>query len=486
MGMLSKNLKAYLSFAAKKHGLAEPPPVKVVVKLKKPLPASLLHTPRSLKTQANPYSHLKKSGFTRKLMQVSSVTPKVMLEGQDTVTLKVDSHRLARLAKMPQVKYVRTIRIHHMHLDTSVALLGIDASVRSRYSGKGITVAVIDSGIDVSHPDLKGRVLLSKSRNFTSDGSTKDVSDGHGHGTHVAGIIGGSGGNYKGVAPAVRFIACKVFDSRGGAEEGAVMEAVRWAVKQGADIINYSGGWAPIQDGIVLVKPPWVWPAKPVEEEKEFIRAMGNGVVCVVSAGNEGAVGRCGTLSMPATTPAVISVGSVDKELKLSGFSSVGPAFRSNKVSEREFPKPLTPSLLLHTTSFPEVDVLAPGGEFDPLGAQAGGCYYLPGIISAQSSKAPKNKACLVTRKYTRVSGTSQAAPHVAGLAALILEATNNLALNPSVNRARAVKGILKEASRRLPGYNENEQGSGLPHWGDIDEVLMDLQIGKIKLNNLI
>lgn len=109
-----------------------------------------------------------------------------------------------------------------------------------------------------------------------------------------------------------------------------MLAAVRWAVERGADVINYSGGFAPLDElSRPIIRPPWVWPEELIEEEVEFQRAMESAVVSVVSAGNEGEIGRRGTLSMPATCPAVISVGAVDKRNVLARFSSVGPALRS-------------------------------------------------------------------------------------------------------------------------------------------------------------
>jgi hypothetical protein len=94
-----------------------------------------------------------------------------------------------------------------------------------------------------------------------------------------------------------------------------IWPAVRWAIERGAHVINYSGGYTPViyhpvLGQIVQVAPPWVWPAELLSEEDEFKRAMDNGIVAVVSAGNEGGIGEEGTLSMPVTCPAGISVGS--------------------------------------------------------------------------------------------------------------------------------------------------------------------------------
>lgn len=488
MGTLSRGLANYLNTARARGEVGEATPIRLVVKLRGAPTATISRVARTARGRATAFSALRHVAAGAALPALESVQPRRLIEGVATVTVDVASREVEALAALNDVEYVRAVRMHRQHLDVSTPLLWVDASVRSRFRGDGITVAVLDSGIDADHPDLQGRVLKSKSRNFTSEGGQNDTGDGNGHGTHVAGIIGGAGGKYRGVAPEVRFIACKVFDAQGNGEEGALIEAVRWAVAQGADVINYSGGYAPIVNSpvfgqIVLVQPPWVWPIEPLQEEAEFIAAMDGGVVSVVSAGNEGEIGRRGTLSMPATAHQVISVGAVDKQRQLSKFSSVGPAFRSAAVTPEDVPLHLSDALAAQT--FPEVDLIAPGGEVDPLSAQAGGCFYSPGIVSAKSTAAPDDPDCAVKPHYRRLSGTSQAAPHIAGLAALTLEAAASLGVNLGDRRAYAVKGILKRASGRLPTYTLHEQGSGLPQWQDVEATLRAILDGSLDVASL-
>ena len=139
--------------------------------------------------------------------------------------------------------------------------------------GQGITVAVLDSGIDKNHPDLIGKVVAEK--NFLADEITAD--DLLGHGTMVAGIIAGSGaasnGKYKGIAPGAKLISVKVIDGKGDGKVSDIIAGIEWAVYNGADVLSLSLG------GINLgeTNPPITMAAD---------NAAGAGVVVCVAAGN--------------------------------------------------------------------------------------------------------------------------------------------------------------------------------------------------------
>jgi subtilisin family serine protease len=476
MGYLSKYLSQYLNSAS-----ADPQAqVKVVIGTSQAAPVTIGRVPTTAKAKSDALEAIRATGVGSRALKLPGLTPRRLISGVNLVTVQVAASELEALASSAGVEYIRPERLHRMHLNTSPTQLGVTSAVRSQFDGNGIRVAVIDSGIDANHPDLRGRVNLANSRNFTREGTATDVTDLNGHGTHVAGIIGGAGATFKGVAPKVEFISCKVFTADGRAREGAVLAAVRWAIEHGADVINYSGGFAPVdENNQAIIPPPWVWPADLVEEEVEFARAMDSGIVAVVSAGNEGEIGRRGTLSMPATCPQVISVGAVDKRNVLARFSSVGPAFRSSRVSPADMVDTLTPALRPQTNSFDEIDLLAPGGGVDRAAGSAGGCFFAPGIISALSADSVgQETACFVEDRYQRMSGTSQAAPHISGLSALVLQAAQSLSADLGPRRAFAVKGIMRAACTRIQGARRTEQGQGIPNWNNIERILRDIASG--------
>ena len=223
--------------------------------------------------------------------------------------------------------------------------------------GTGVVVAVADTGIDENHPDLEGRVVAA--RDFTGEGTTEDI---HGHGSHVAGIVGGDGsasnGAYVGVAPNVTFMNARVLNSGGSGSYSGIIEGVEWADKNGADIISMSLGGTP---------------QSPDPMREPFNRVIKNGTTIIVAAGNSGS--SYNTIGSPGVLENVLTVGATDDEDNIADFSSRGPT---------EFTDNIKPDL-----SAPGVDVMS---------VDAG------------------------TDGYVEYSGTSMATPVVSGGAALLLE----------------------------------------------------------------
>jgi subtilisin family serine protease len=289
--------------------------------------------------------------------------------------------------------------IRHTTLDKSVPQIGVPAAWSQGLTGRGVTVAVIDTGIDAQHPDLVGKVAAAK--NFVEE----EAGDKVGHGTHVASTVTGSGaasgGSYRGVAPGVRLLDAKVCHAD-GCPEDAILAGMEWAaVEQKAAVVSMSlgGGDAPGDD--------------PLEQAVNRLSAE-HGTLFVISAGNSGQ-GGSGTIGSPGSATAALTVGAVDKQDALAAFSSRGPTAGDGTT------KP---------------DVTAPGVD----------------IVAAKA--AGTELGTPVGEQYTTASGTSMAAPHVSGAAAILLQQ------HPEWTGAQ-VKAALMASAKIAPGVGAFEQGAG-------------------------
>lgn len=192
------------------------------------------------------------------------------------------------------------------------ALTKLDATASwGLATGEGVTVAVVDTGVDASHPDLAGRVLTGT--DFVEPAEGEAVTDGtvdpNGHGTHVAGIIASTPDNgfgTAGLAPAAHIAPVRVLNAEGDGWASDVAAGVDWATEHGADVINLSLGTS-----------------TPVAALETMIEAaLDAGVVVVAASGNEAA----SAVSYPAAQPRVIAVGSTNSDDTLSSFSNKGAA----------------------------------------------------------------------------------------------------------------------------------------------------------------
>jgi len=261
------------------------------------------------------------------------------------------------------------------------------------YNGSGVRVAVIDTGI-YDHPDLN--LLLNK--NFISEENSSEYQDYVGHGTHVAGIIGGDGGSsgglYRGVAPGVSLINAKA-GGLSGLDEGDIISAIEWSVDTAnADIISMSFGdnYPIASDNLILA----------------LAAATETGVICVSSAGNSGPDYFSG--GSPASGIDVISVGASDSYNHLAYFSSWGPS-----LSYLSYPDIVAPGVNIISTEAPE-SVISDryrfiGDYFD----FSGDADYLP------------------------LSGTSMSCPVVAGALAILKQAYPSI--TPETARIALLEG---------------------------------------------
>ncbi|MEV6104297.1 S8 family serine peptidase [Streptomyces sp. NPDC051940] len=278
----------------------------------------------------------------------------------------------------------------------SNAQIGSPTAWASGITGTGVKVAVLDTGVDAAHPDFAGQIADAK--DFT--GSAYGTEDRRGHGTHTASTVAGTGaasenGKERGVAPGARLLIGKVLGDGGSGSESMIISGMQWAVDSGADVVSMSLGTSTPSDC-----------SDPMSQAAQALAAQ-NKALFVISAGN---LGRAESITSPGCAPAALTVGAVDSEDGTAAFSSRGTVMGAHTV------KP---------------EIAAPG--VNVLAANVGG----RGVYA-----------------YQRMSGTSMAAPHVAGAAALLKQK------HPGWDAARLKNALVSAAKSDIPG-DVQETGAG-------------------------
>jgi subtilisin family serine protease len=366
------------------------------------------------------------------------------------------------------------------HLDRSVSTIKADAAIRTFGSaGSGIVWAVLDSGIDQTHPHFSANQTLTASavaklhRDFTipstPDAKPSPLTDAYGHGTHVAGIIAGQapmdpallriayneptaqdlpqwalrtlpqGATLAGVAPKANLVSVKVLDDNGNTLSSAVIQAIDYirTVNSGGRDLQIHG----VNMSFGCPWPPTEYAAGQSPLCRELDLLVGTGVVAVVSAGNAGAggttegpssdvYGQLSTITDPGNAACAITVGSVHRYRP----HTYGVTFNSSKGPT------------LDGRSKP--DVVAPGERITS--AATGGLVAgVPPL--APKAGDPKHVAC-----YREDSGTSMSAAHVSGAVAAFLSARNEF-----IGQPHLLKKLFSDTATDL-GRHEFYQGTGL------------------------
>ena len=259
--------------------------------------------------------------------------------------------------------------------DVSNPQIGAPAAWAAGFDGTGAEVGIIDTGVDDQHPDLRDRIAAVRS--FVPEGSPGGgdpdvVTDGHGHGTHVASIVAGtgaaSGGRYKGVAPGARLSIAKALDDSGSGQTSEIIAAMQWqAETRHVRVVSMSLGGDPT-DG-----------TDPMSQAANELTAE-HGTLFVVAAGNAGP--DRSTVAAPGAATAALTVGAVDSADRVADFSSRGP-----RLGDVPTIKP---------------EITAPGVR----------------IIAARAAGTAMGGP--IDDHYTAASGTSMATPHVAAAAGIM------------------------------------------------------------------
>ena len=365
------------------------------------------------------------------LMSSTGTRRTLSIVGSASGTLR--GAQILALASMPSVERIvrdQTFSVSWSPADAAAAateagILAVNAPQAWStlgVSGNGVGVAVIDSGV-ADHPDLAGRVVARV--DFTGEQSTGDPG---GHGTHVAGLIAGNGtasnGTWTGVAPQANIVSVRVIDANGHATLSTIFAGMQWVLANRSTynikVVNLSFGGTPTSG----------YQNDLLASAAEMLNFAG--LTVVVAAGNSGP--GASTITTPATDPSVITVGASDDagtatllDDSVAGWSSTGP------------------------TAFDGIakpDLIAPGRKM--IGLRAAG--------SAIDTAYPERRVTApgaLDAQYFSMSGTSMAAPVVAGVAALYLER------NPTAS-PRKVKRQLTGTAQPLLGAPASAQGAGV------------------------
>ncbi|MCP2325438.1 subtilisin family serine protease [Hamadaea flava] len=285
-----------------------------------------------------------------------------------------------------------------VQLAESVPQIGAPQAWAAGYDGHGVKVAVLDTGIDATHPDLVTQV--DEKVSFVPG---EDTSDLHGHGTHVASTIVGTGaassGKYKGVAPGADLIVGKVLNNSGEGADSWIIAGMEWAAQSGATVISMSLGSTEVSDG-----------TDPMAVAVDQLSAQ-YGSLFVIAAGNYGPQ----TIGSPGSAASALTVGAVDKSDALAYFSSTGPLWKTGGL------KP---------------DITGPGVD-------------ITAARSQQQSPAEGDGM------YWTISGTSMATPHVAGAAAILKQR------HPDWSGPRLKDALMSSAKGLADWYTPFEVGTG-------------------------
>ncbi|MFC9263947.1 S8 family serine peptidase [Streptomyces hydrogenans] len=294
-------------------------------------------------------------------------------------------------------------------LERSTAQVHAPEAWAAGYDGTGTKVAVLDTGADAEHPDLKGRITASE--NFTDSATAGDF---QGHGTHTISTVGGSGaasgGKKKGVAPGAELLNGKVLNDSGSGATSWIIAGMEWAVAQGADVVSMSLG-----------NPSETDCDDPMSAAAEQL-AQNEGTLFVIAAGNTGP--SLNSVSSPGCAPGVLTVGATDRDDSTAWFSS-----RSPIANEAHTLKP---------------EITAPGVGISAAAAGGRGLYA-----------------------YQEMSGTSMATPHVAGAAAILKQR------HPDWTAQQLKAALVASAETDIPGDVRETGGGRLDVKAAIDQTVL-------------
>jgi len=358
------------------------------------------------------------------------------------LVLELPNNLLRKMASHPSVfrlHYDRPVKSHIYRTSVTVGARTVQTSLG--YTGKGISIAVIDSGITTWHDDLTNKTTTvfpygnQRVKKFVDFVNGRALPyDDNGHGSHVAGIIAGNGydsqGEKVGIAPDANVIALKVLDGNGRGTISNIIAALNWVA---VNATTYNIRVVNMSIGAGIYESYWTDPLTLATK-----KITDKGITVVAAAGNMGknAAGQLqyGAITAPGNAPWVLTVGASSTmgtltraDDKMADYSSSGPT-------------------MFDFDSKP--DLVAPGTGTVSL-AVPGSLFYTTKAANLLTGLIP-----LGSKPYLALSGTSMSAPVVSGTVALMLQANPNLTPN-------LIKAILQYTAQVYPGYNTLREGAG-------------------------
>ncbi len=316
----------------------------------------------------------------------------------------------------------------------NVSIVNAPAVWNLGYKGEGVIVAVLDTGVNYNHHDLRNRMWSSPqypNHGYNFFDNNDNPMDGNGHGTHCAGTVAGDGsaGSQTGMAPESSIMALKVMGNDGSGQTQMLYDGIQFALDNGADVLSMSLGW----------KQEWS-PNRNVARSV-MLNALSAGVVAAVAAGNEGNEQNTSPVPNNVRTPgdcpppwlhphqfelggisSVISVGATNSSNQIANFSSRGPVQWADVNPYYDYPYNPEMGLI-------RPDITAPG-------------------VQVKSLRHNSNTG------YTTMSGTSMAAPAMAGVLALLLSKDANLT-------PEQMSQYVEETALSLSTMKSNTFGAG-------------------------
>ncbi len=364
----------------------------------------------------------------------------------ETFAVKLSADALTQLANLPEVGFISPEREVELfgHITSTTGVDSVLAQNPTTLDGSNIGIAVLDSGLYDSHKsflDTNGRRRVVFNRDFTGEATVEDM---FGHGTHVAALAAGNDqiadGAYQGTASNAKVLNLRVLNSNGTGRLTDVLSALDWILANrtafNIRVVNLSLGMPAVDS---YLDDPLCRAAR---------RLVDAGIVVVAAAGNNGkdALGRkvYGMIHSPGNEPSVITIGASNTfgtesraDDSVATYSSRGPtrSFSTDASGVKHFDNILKP------------DLVAPGNRLISANAERN-------LLVANNPQLDVHVSLSDSRNMMVLSGTSMAAPIVAGAAALLLQA--NPKLTPNM-----VKAILQYTAQPLAGFNEFEQGAG-------------------------